>query len=295
MQQAVQYVRSTILQQIPGRKWSVTTDGQFLFLVGSGGGYSTYPLSDKCYYYDPATDQWQIESTLPAPRGLPNGIFVPGFTKLFFGGGNDGTGGTSFVADCWEGTGGIYIPVELTSFSASVIGSSVQLNWATASETNSMGFEIERAQNDHWQKIGFVDGKGTTTDIQKYSFTDQNVVSGTYTYRLKQIDFDGTFDYSNAVDVELIGITNFLLQQNYPNPFNPSTKISFVIPNGVRNLVTLKVFDVLGNEIAELVDEYKPAGSYEIEFNAGSLASGVYTYKLQAGDFLSVKKMLLTK
>jgi hypothetical protein len=164
-------------------KWSVTTDGQYLFLVGSGGGYSTFPLSDKCYYYDPATNQWYLESNLPAQRGLPNGIFLSGFTKLFFGGGNDGTSGTSFVADCWQGTGGVYIPVELTSFNASAVGKSVQLNWSTASETNNMGFEIERSvistpinreRNLIWEKIGFVEGKGTTTEIQNYNFTDQN-------------------------------------------------------------------------------------------------------------------------
>jgi hypothetical protein len=282
-------------------KWSVTTDGQYLFLVGSGGGYSTYPLSDKCYYYDPATNQWYLESTLPAQRGLPNGIFVPGFTRLFFGGGNDGTSGTSFVADCWEGTGGIYIPVELTSFTAVVVGNSVQLNWSTASETNNMGFEIERkvfspqfpVSNSEWNIVGYVDGKGTTTEIHNYSFTDQNVVAGTYAYRLKQIDFDGTLNYSNAVEVDLNGLSTFSLEQNYPNPFNPSTKISWQLP--IASHQVLKVFDVLGIEVTTLVDEYKPAGIYEIDFDAGSLSSGVYIYKLQAGDFVSVKKMLLTK
>ena len=280
-------------------KWSVTTDGQYLFLVGSGGGFSTYPISDKCYYYDPATNQWQLESTLPAVRGLPNGIFLSGFTKLFFGGGNDGTAGNVFFPDCWEGTGGIYIPVELTSFAAAVVGNSVQLNWSTASETNNMGFEVERGvisngvRNPIWEKIGFVDGKGTTTEIQNYSFTDQDMVSGTYAYRLKQIDFDGTVNYSTTIEVDLNGVTSFSLEQNYPNPFNPSTVIAYQLP--VTGFVRLKVFDVLGNEVAVLVNENKPAGSYEVNFDAGSLSSGVYIYKLQAGDFVSVKKMLLTK
>ena len=156
-----------------------------------------------------------------------------------------------------------------------------------------MGFEIERAQNDQWQKIEFLEGKGTTTEIQNYSFKDHNVVSGKYNYRLKQIDFDGTVNYSNIVDVELNGITSFSLEQNYPNPFNPSTKISWQATVSTHHV--LKVYDVLGNEVATLVDAYKPAGSFEIQFDAGSLSSGVYFYKLQAGDFTSLKKMLLTK
>lgn len=284
---------ASLPEEVNFTKWSVTTDGKYIFLVGSGGGFSTYPISDKCYYYDPGTDQWQLESTLPAPRGLPNGVFVPGFAKLFFGGGNDGTSGTAFVPDCWEGTGGIYIPVELTSFTAEAVGNSVKLNWTTASETNNLGFDVERSQDDQWQKIGFVDGKGTTTEIRNYSFTDQDVVSGTYAYRLKQIDFDGTVNYSNTVEVELNGITSFSLEQNYPNPFNPTTLISYQLP--ITGFVNLKVFDVLGNEVTTLVNEYKSAGSYEIEFDAGSLSSGVYFYKLQAGDFVSARKMLLTK
>lgn len=281
-------------------KWSVTTDEQYLFLVGSGGGYSTFPLSDKCYYYDPNTNQWYLESTLPAQRGLPNGIFLSGFTKLFFGGGNDGTSGTSFVADCWQGTGGVYIPVELASFSATTVGKSVQLNWSTASETNNMGFEIQRASSktsplQGWEKIDFVEGKGNTTEIQYYTFTDHFALDCTHTlyYRLKQIDFDGTFNYSNTIEVELYGLISFELEQNYPNPFNPNTKISWQSP--VSSYQVLKIYDILGNEVSTLVDGFKEAGYHTIEFDAGSLSSGVYVYKLQAGDFVSVKKMVLAK
>jgi len=285
-------------------KWTVTSDNNYVYLIGAGGGYTGFPIIDKVYYYNPSTNTWLLESTLPAPRGLALGFLMTGFSKLFFGGGNDGTISTNYQVHTWEGTGGVYIPVELASFSASVIGNSAQLNWSTASETNNMGFDVERSvisnevRNLIWEKIGFVDGKGTTTEIQNYSFTDQNVVSGTYAYRLKQIDFDGTVNYSNAVEVDLNSITSFSLEQNYPNPFNPSTKIKYTIPvvgTSLMNFVQLKVFDVLGNEVTILVDEYKPAGSYEVDFDAGSLSSGVYMYKLQAGDFISVKKMLLTK
>lgn len=274
-------------------KWSVTTDGQYVFLVGSGGGFSSYPISDKSYYYDPDTNQWNLESTLPAPRGLPNGLFVPGYTKLFFGGGNDGSSGTAFVSDCWEGTGGVYIPVELSSFTASVINNNVQLKWSTASELNNSGFQIERSSGQQWSNIGFVDGYGTTTDIQHYLFNDNNLESGVYSYRLKQIDFDGTFSYSNEIEVDVNGVTTFALEQNYPNPFNPSTIINFQLPESGN--VTIKIYDVLGNEVTSLVNEFKESGVHSVSFDASEFASGVYVYKLQAGDFISAKKMLLTK
>lgn len=282
-------------------KWSVTTDGQYLFLVGSGGGFSTYPISDKCYYYDPATNQWQFESTLPAQRGLPNGIFLSGFTKLFFGGGNDGSSGTAFVPDCWEGTGGVYIPVELTSFTATAINNNVQLTWSTASETNNMGFDVERkvlspqssVGNYEYVSVGSVDGEGTTTEIQNYSFTDQDMASGTYAYRLKQIDFDGSFSYSNEIEIDVNGVTTFALEQNYPNPFNPSTTINYQLPESGN--VTIKIYDVLGNEVASLVNQFKEAGYHSVNFNASEFASGVYVYKIQAGNFISAKKMILNK
>ncbi|MEJ5261841.1 MAG: T9SS type A sorting domain-containing protein [Ignavibacterium sp.] len=193
------------------------------------------------------------------------------------------------------------IPVELTSFSANVNGNDVQLSWSTATETNNRGFEIQRsvipsgARNLSWEAAGFVNGKGTTTEPQSYSFVDKNLSSGKYAYRLKQIDLDGTTEYSNEIEVEIISPNEFVLEQNYPNPFNPTTVINFVIPSEARNLVTLKVYDVLGNEVATLVDEYKEAGRYKVEFDASRLASGVYTYKLTAGSFVSSKKMMVIK
>src|SRR5690606_5091234 len=122
-----------------------------------------------------------------------------------------------------------------------------------------------------------------TTEPQSYSFNDENLSSGKYQYRLKQIDFDGTFEYSNVIEAEINSPTKFSLEQNYPNPFNPSTSIQYAIGN--RQFVTLKVYDVLGNEVSTLVNEEKPAGSYDVEFNASNLASGIYYYQLKAGDF----------
>ena len=204
----------------------------------------------------------------------------------------------------------ITIPVELTSFTSSVNENDVTLNWQTATETNNSGFQVERskmleARSEEWENIGFINGNGTTTEPQSYSFVDkdlpagrQGLEAGKYQYRLKQIDFDGTFEYSKTIEVEINAPLKFSLEQNYPNPFNPTTTIKFSIPAVGTRLalsVQLKVYDVLGKEIATLVNEEKPAGSYNIEFNGFNLASGIYYYQLRAGEFVETKKMLLLK
>jgi hypothetical protein len=185
------------------------------------------------------------------------------------------------------------IPVELTSFNAISDGGVVTLNWQTATETNNQGFEMQRSNNGEFEKIGFVPGHGTTTELQSYTFIDENVLAGKYTYRLKQIDYDGTTEYSNVVEVEVAQPIEYNLSQNYPNPFNPSTTIIFTISD--LRFTTLKVYDVLGNEIATLVNEEKPAGIYEVVFNAFEYPSGIYFYRLQAGKLIQTKKMILLK
>jgi len=188
------------------------------------------------------------------------------------------------------------VPVELVSFVAENIDDEVILKWTTATETNNQGFEILRStQNDNelWERIGFVEGKGTTTEITNYVFSDKVNESGTYHYKLKQIDYDGSFYYSEVVEVNIFSPTNFTLFQNYPNPFNPSTKIKYQIPG--KDFVTIKIFDVLGNKIASLVNEEKPAGSYEVYFNGTGLPSGLYFYELQTGRFVETRKMILLK
>jgi photosystem II stability/assembly factor-like uncharacterized protein len=185
------------------------------------------------------------------------------------------------------------VPVELVSFSAQPTENDVQLSWITATEINNFGFEIERKKSEEWKRIVFVEGGGTTTEIQYYSFSDENVPNGKYQYRLKQIDLDGTFEYSNEVSVKLSQPYSYLLNQNYPNPFNPSTIIVWQLPES--NFVTLRIYDVLGNEVLSLVNEGKPAGNFEVEFNASALSSGMYFYRLQAGKFVETKKMVLLK
>ena len=205
-------------------------------------------------------------------------------------------------------TGGI-IPVELISFTAEVFGDRVTLNWTTATETNNRGFEIhkkkseDRSHESDWKKIGFIQGFGTTIETKSYSFIEENITPGTYRYRLKQIDYDGTFTYSEEIEVEVdLTPKEFALYQNYPNPFNPTTKIKFEIPSVIvsgekqSQLVTLKVYDVLGNEVTTLVDEDKQPGIYEVEFSAkGGSASGIYLYQLKTGAFVQTKKMILAK
>ncbi|GBD88354.1 zinc carboxypeptidase precursor [bacterium BMS3Abin03] len=185
------------------------------------------------------------------------------------------------------------VPVELISFDANVMNSNVMLNWFTATELNNRGFEIQRKANGDFVKIGFVPGHGTITEIQSYSFTDDNVIAGSYSYRLKQIDFDGTIDYSNVINVDVTRVNNYFLAQNYPNPFNPGTTISFAIAEDGK--VTLRIFDILGNEIETLVNSKLTAGKYEVEFNGTDLPSGVYLYSLETDGHRFVKKMTLLR
>jgi hypothetical protein len=191
------------------------------------------------------------------------------------------------------------IPVELTSFTASVTGNDVELLWETASEINNSGFSIERkSAGSEYTEVGFVPGFGTTSEPKSYSFEDNNLRTGNYTYRLKQIDFDGTFEYSNEVEVDVIAPAQFSLDQNYPNPFNPSTKIAFSLATDSK--VSLKVFDVLGQEVASLINQDLAAGVHNYDFNASGFNSGVYFYRIEANgtngtEFVDVKKMILVK
>src|SRR5690606_5548127 len=191
------------------------------------------------------------------------------------------------------------IPVELLNFTASLNGTDVTLNWGTASETNNRGFEIQKSEiksQSEWKTIGFVDGKGNTTERQSYSFTEKNPEPGNYLYRLKQIDFDGSFEYSSEIEVNVAAPLVFSLFQNYPNPFNPETKIIYEIPSYAEvNTVQLKIFDVLGNEVEILINEEQMPGKYEVTFDASNHTSGIYFYNLKAGSFSETKKMILMR
>ncbi len=200
------------------------------------------------------------------------------------------------------------LPVELVSVSTAVKQNNVELHWKTATELSSHGFEIERKQiplnpplqgesreaAEGFRKIGFVEGAGNSNAPKEYSFADAKVTNGKYEYRLKLVDRDGSFKYSQSVEAEVKFVPSvFSLSQNYPNPFNPSTAITYQLPKNSH--VSLKVYDILGKEVVTLVDEVKEAGSYNVQFNAQNIASGVYFYRMVAGDIVQMKEMMLIK
>lgn len=191
--------------------------------------------------------------------------------------------------------GDIPLPIELSGFTASVAGNSVTIKWSTASELNNSGFDIERkSENIDWFKIGFVPGNGTTSEIKNYSFVDNNLNVGSYNYRLKQVDHSGTYLYYMLDETVEISVPKiFELAQNYPNPFNPATNIKYSISR--ESNVKLMVYNCIGQQVALLVNENQQPGNYTINFDASRMSSGVYYYKIVAGDFVSLKKMILIK
>jgi hypothetical protein len=204
----------------------------------------------------------------------------------------------------WSFTTEEGIPVEIISFTSDVINGKIVLNWGTATETNNKGFEIQRAvrkesyegiegRRPDWKKIAFVEGNGTTTLPRYYSFMDLNSASGSYLFRLKQIDYDGTFRYSNMIEAEITAPDKFSLEQNYPDPFNPSTTICYSIPGQTK--VIIKIYNMLGKEVETLLEEEKSAGTYSVTWKPSDLAGGIYFYQLSAGSFIKTKKMVYVK
>ncbi len=241
----------------------------------------------------------ELLSSEPSPTNIPNGdVRFGDYIAIDAYGGN--------VVPVWtdERAGGVdmdiytavvnpIIPVELTNFTARVSGGNTILKWGTATELNNLGFEIERSLNQRtWLTIGFVEGDGTTTEPRNYSFTDDGI-GGTVYYRLKQFDFDGTYEFSFVIAVNSASVTTMDLEQNYPNPFNPNTNIKYQIGND--GFVSLEVFNSLGEAVTTLVSEFKQAGTYQMSFNGTNLQSGVYVYILKSGNIIQSKKMILLK
>jgi hypothetical protein len=191
------------------------------------------------------------------------------------------------------------LPVELTTFTAKVNGSKVVLNWQTATEINNYGFEVQRSVDNGkhtkvWEKIGLINGNGNSNSPKDYSFTDEHPKYGAASYRLKQIDNDGKYEFSKTVEVDVQGRPkDFSLAQNYPNPFNPATLINYQVPSS--SYVTLKVYNILGKEVLTLVDEEKNSGHYQVKLDGNGLASGIYFYTLRAGSFVQTRQCLLLK
>jgi hypothetical protein len=190
------------------------------------------------------------------------------------------------------------LPVEMVSFVASARdqgwGYQVVLDWKTATESNNLGFEVQRSQDGiSFEKVGFISGAGSTTASQAYTFVDKNVETGKYYYRLKQLDSDGSSKTTDVLEVTLAAPERYELSQNYPNPFNPATEILFKVKEQGR--VQLMVFDIVGRQVATLVDGTLSAGIHKVSFNGRALPSGMYLYVMKAGNYHEVKKMALVK
>ncbi|MCK9424569.1 MAG: T9SS type A sorting domain-containing protein [Ignavibacteriaceae bacterium] len=252
--------------------------------IASGGGAIYCAVDNIIYTIPTAGTEWSVGYTYPTGTEI---------NVLFYDALLAGTG-TGLYDHSYSA-----LPVELTSFNAHVNGANVLLNWNTATELNNFGFDIERQVNSrqsavsNWEKIGFVNGNGNSNSPKDYSFVDKSVLSGKYSYRLKQIDNDGKYEYSKKIEIDLGMPTEFSLEQNYPNPFNPVTTINFAIPEEAK--VTLAVFNQLGERVAVLVNEKLEVGNHSATWNAGNLSSGIYFYEIRTDRFTAAKKLLLLK
>ncbi len=189
------------------------------------------------------------------------------------------------------------LPVELTAFDAEFRNQAVNLSWETKTEVNNYGFNLERKSGeDKWDSIAFIDGAGNSNSPKKYSYEDNDLFSGSgnskFQYRLKQVDNDGTFKYTDIVEVEVVP-NQFELSQNYPNPFNPTTTIRFSLPKQTE--LRINVYNILGELVETIAKGVYEAGYYKVNFDAGSLTSGTYIYRVESNDFIVTKKMLLVK
>ena len=260
-------------------------------------GYANYDISLDVSGYSDISKLYVLKrADITAPWVCQNTVASGLFIKV--------SGLTTFADFAIAGDSiSVPLPVELASFTSFVNNRNVNLNWITSSELNNAGFDIERRDarretQDVWSLVGNVEGYGTSNVSHNYSFSDNNLNSGKYNYRLKQKDFNGNFEYFNLNSEVNVGTpNNFSLSQNYPNPFNPSTKINYDIPFDSK--VSIKIFDMTGREVSTLLNESKTAGYYSINFNAGAIASGVYFYTITASgngkNFVDTKKMLLVK
>ena len=256
------------IQHIPG------TSSAYIVVGGR-----TPTMRGTAVTYD-AGETWTLIDTL--------GVFFINFVNTTVGWGSQWGTNVVYKYD------GPPLPVELSSFTATSNGNEVTLNWSTATEVNNQGFEIQRSvEGKEFFTIGFVNGHGTTTEQQNYSYSDRNLDNGKYYYRLKQVNFDGSYEYSDVVEVDFRAFNSYLLEQNYPNPFNPTTTIGFGLQN--KSNVKITILNSIGEEVAFVLNEEKEAGYHKVEFNASTLPSGVYFYQLKAGEFSETRKMILLK
>jgi Secretion system C-terminal sorting domain len=286
----------------------VTGNGKGAGIAFAGGAISGATITTNSYLWNYCTNQWTVIPSIPVGRSnfkmaskyIPSTFYG---NEVYTVAGYDGLGGVGNFEKLTFGTiaGTCYqaLPVELISFTAGVTGNNVSLSWSTSTETNNRGFEVERkSEGGNYKSLGFINGKGTTTEKQSYMIVDYDVPAGKYYYRLKQIDLNGTMNYSKEIFADISVPAEFTLSQNYPNPFNPTTSIKFGLKFDSK--VTLRIFNVLGQQISTLVNTDLKAGYYNEEFNASYLPSGVYLYTIEAAghngqNFTATKKLVLLK
>jgi poly(3-hydroxybutyrate) depolymerase len=294
-------------------KWNSTTSSYNFGLGGSSSTYASTPTSVPArsvaliiLKYDLGTtaDLYVVTNSSSIPYTLPSTseVHITGLTKytpscvyMRSQGGSSGSTLTAIVDGIRVSADAYPLPVELSSFTTQVNECSVVLNWETKTENNSACFIVEREKKGiaAWNEIAALPAKGNSSAPVNYSFTDKELGTGQYIYRLKQVDNDGTYTYSEESEVQILPASEFILQQNYPNPFNPSTVIRYSVPND--EMINLSVYSLTGQKIKTLVNEFQPAGNYAISFNAQSLASGMYFYRLSSSKFTTQKKMILVR
>ncbi|TKJ41571.1 hypothetical protein CEE37_03120 [candidate division LCP-89 bacterium B3_LCP] len=280
---------------IPVAVWfstfSISADGDYVYSIGGGGGYGSWPAVDAVQIYDPVGGVWGMDTPLPVAYGTNASDIIPNDpTTGMDAGGYDGVANhaETYRGDGFEGMPSV--PIELTAFNAEVVEGGVYLTWTTASEIDCYEWTVLR----NGDAVATLPGYGTTVEPHSYSYMDE-VGEGTYTYRLLETDIGGATTYSDLIEVTVgaAEVTEYAVSQNYPNPFNPSTSIAYEIPE--YSLVNLSVYNINGELVAELVDGYRSAGRYDVTFSASGFTSGVYFYKLTAGDYSSMHKMTLMK
>jgi N-acetylneuraminic acid mutarotase len=264
------------------------TIGNEIYVLG-GDNDGSGPALNKLEVYYPDSNKWESRADMPF-----NSVFFAGASlngKIYVMGGSSDW--VTSLSKTWEYTPPV-IPVELTSFTAAAKGKEVTLSWSTATELNNLGFEIQRStKGKDFFTVGFVNGHGTITEPQNYSYADRNLNNGKYYYRLKQVDYDGRYEYSDVVEVDYRVFNSYLLEQNYPNPFNPTTTIGFGLQS--KSDIKIAILNAIGEELAVVLNEEKESGFYQVEFNAANLPSGVYFCQLKAGEYVNTKKMILLK
>jgi photosystem II stability/assembly factor-like uncharacterized protein len=273
----------------------ITGTGSVDYVYGTNAIYLMVSNAAGTQSYK-SVDNGATWESIPVPSQIKD---VYSF-DIYYNGINNATGfGTTSTTAPIKLIDSSPLPVKIESFTFSVSGRNVNLNWSTSMEENNAGFDIERkSETGSWTKVGFVAGKGNSYNVNNYKYTDNKVDAGKFTYRLKQTDYNGNYEYFTLSGNVSVGTpSKYVLSQNYPNPFNPVTKIDFEIPQDAK--VTMKVYDITGKEIVTLFSGIKSAGFHTIQFDGSGLSTGIYFYRLVANangqETVITKKMNLIK